>query len=312
MLAAYTLHQRLGAGAFGVVYAAVQRDTHTPVAVKLEPWDAASDNDDSDADADADTAPRTQLEYEYRVLRELGDARVARVPTAFAFGRRVPVALPDKPAAPRTLYSVLIMQRLGSSVEAFRMQHESGCLPLRLVAHIAREVLQCLRALHARDFAHRDIKPENLLFDANFCAAAPYTSRVNVIDFGLCKRVYDDRVRKHILLTTGRSLLGTPRYVSLHAHRGWALSRRDDIESLAYVLVYLARGVLPWQGCLSAEECDADGIRDIGQIKSDTPPAVLCAGLPDAFRRTLEHARALDFEAMPDFEFLQALWAEPR
>lgn len=76
----------------------------------------------------------------------------------------------------------------------------------------------------------------------------------------------------------GKSLTGTARYVSLATHRGEEPSRRDDLESLAYVLIYLLRGSLPWQGLKARDK--AQKYQRIMEVKLATPIDVLCAGCP--------------------------------
>ncbi len=133
-------------------------------------------------------------------------------------------------------------------------------------------------------------------------------------------------------MTRGKSLAGTPRYASLAAHRGLEQSRRDDLESLLYVLLHLARGALPWQSefmsaadaaAAAAEKVRRGGGGDggggdsaaddadfstIAAIKARLTPREMCAGLPAAFEITLEHARNLAFDAMPDYALLSRAW----
>lgn len=94
--------------------------------------------------------------------------------------------------------------------------------------------------MHHRHFLHRDIKPDNFLI-----GSAKRANKVFIIDFGLAKR-YLQRDGTHIPYRDSKNLTGTARYASINTHLGIEQGRRDDLESLGYVLMYFLRGSLPW------------------------------------------------------------------
>lgn len=106
-----------------------------------------------------------------------------------------------------------------------------------------------------------------------------------------------------------RHLTGTPRYASVNNHLGIEQSRRDDLESLAYILIYFIRGGnLPWQGLPARTK--AEKYRVIMQKKMGTPIDVLCKGYPDDLKVFLEYCRGVGFADKPDYAYLRRLLKE--
>ena len=91
------------------------------------------------------------------------------------------------------------------------------------------------------NYIHRDIKPENFVMGLSIKSKI-----VHIIDFGLVKKFIKTKTGQHIAYKKGKQLTGTARYASIHAHQGEELSRRDDLEAVAYMLIYFMKGELPW------------------------------------------------------------------
>lgn len=162
------------------------------------------------------------------------------------------------------------------------------------------QALERLDHIQSLDFIHRDIKPDNFLI-GNKNAALVY-----LIDFGLAKRFRNPKTGQHIPWKEGKNLTGTARYASLNTHLGYEQSRRDDLEGLAYVILYFLKGKLPWQGLEAKTK--KEKYDKIKAKKRDTPIEDLCAKLPKEFVKYLNYCRSLNFEDKPCISDLKRLF----
>ena len=133
-------------------------------------------------------------------------------------------------------------------------------------------------------------------------------NQVNVIDFGLAKKYRDPKTHLHIPYRENKNLTGTARYTSINTHLGVEQSRRDDMESLGYVLMYFLRGSLPWQGLKAATK--KQKYDRIMEKKMTTPTEYLCRGFPNEFAIYLNYCRSLRFDDKPDYSYLRKLFRD--
>ena len=166
---------------------------------------------------------------------------------------------------------------------------------------LADQIINRVEYLHSKDFLHRDIKPDNFLI-----GLGKKKNMVHIIDFGLAKKYRDPKSQKHIALRENQLLAGTARYCSINSHLGIEQSRRDDLESVGYVLMYFNRGSLPWQGISSAIG-KREKYEKILQAKIATPLDSLFKGAPVEFAKYLGYCRGLRFEDQPDYAYLRRL-----
>jgi len=266
----YRLQRRLGGGSFGDIYLGEYIPTSEKVAIKFEKHDARC----------------PQLRHEYKVYRELQ--------LCTGFGKVHHFGTHD-------CYNVMVMELLGYSLED--LFNKCGRrFSLKTVLQLADQVLERVETMHNRHLIHRDIKP------ANFVIGYHNTSLVHCIDFGLSKRYRHPRTLQHIPYRDGRSLTGTPRYASINNHLGIEQSRRDDLESIGYVLVYFLRGVLPWQG-LKAKTASKK-YKLIMEKKQSVTISELCQGCPMQFAEYLTYCRSLAFDSKPDMQYLRGLFRD--
>ncbi|KAL6212733.1 hypothetical protein ACLB2K_017951 [Fragaria x ananassa] len=161
----------------------------------------------------------------------------------------------------------------------------------------ADQMINRVEFVHSKSYLHRDIKPHNFLMGLGRRANQLY-----MIDFGLAKKYRDSTTLQHIPYRENKDLTGTTRYASMNTHLGIEQSRRDDLESLGYVLMYFLKGSLPWQGLKTQKK--------ISEKKVSTSIEELCRGYPTEFSSYFHYCRSLRFAEKPDYFYLKKIFRD--
>ena len=196
-------------------------------------------------------------------------------------------------------YYYLIIEFLGPNLVELLNYCKTKKFTISTVCLIALQVINRIENIHKHNFIHRDIKPENFLIGSH-----QKSNIIYLIDFGLSKRYKNPKNHQHIPYREGRPLTGTARYVSISTHLGIEQSRRDDLESIGYVLVFFLKGTLPWQGLKNG----GDKYQRIMEKKLQIPTEMLCHGLPGEFALFINYSKSLRFEDRPDYDYIRGLF----
>ena len=194
-------------------------------------------------------------------------------------------------------YNILVMQLLGKSLE--ELFNKKLKFSIKTVSLLAYQMITVLQYIHDRHIIHRDIKPDNFVMGLNKDNATLF-----LLDFGLAKKYRSSKTLEQYPYIKKKKLTGTARYASIHALEEMEQSRRDDLESVGYVLMYFLRGNLPWQGLkIKSKE---DRYKKILDKKKETTSEQLCKNFPDEFREYLEYCRNLEYTETPKYDKLKS------
>ena len=191
-------------------------------------------------------------------------------------------------------YHILVMENLGPDLNKL-FYHRKKHFSMKTVLMLASQFLSRIEFIHEEGYIHRDIKPANFLTGIGKNKHVIYLA-----DFGLAKRnkeIYNERTEFE----------GTPDYASLNAHLGICQSRRDDMESIGYVLMEFQIGSLPWDK-RNPKTKKRLNTWEIGVMKKKTSVENMCKGCYKEFHMYLHYCRGLRFDEKPDYDYLERLF----
>ena len=262
----YNLLKNIGGGAFGTVFLGQNVWTKENVAIKIE---ERKDHKNS-------------LEREAYTLYTL---KGPGLPEVISFGKT-------------KRYNILIETLLGRSL----YQIYNDCdkkFTIKDICMLAIQMIERLEYIHSKFFIHRDIKPHN------FLVSTKNESLIYLIDFGLAKKYKSER-GNHVKFALTKHITGTPRFCSINALRGVEQSRRDDLESLSYLLLYFLKGSLPWQGLKISTR--PQRFKEIIRLKKNLKIESIVENIPPEILLFCKYTRKLGFTENPKYEYMKKLF----
>ena len=266
ILKKYRIIKRIGKGSFGSVFLGKNIQQNDYVAIKLE---SKNQND-------------TILERETYILYSL---KGFGIPEVITYGQNMK-------------YNILIQELLGKSIDKIFFE-KNRKFSMKDCCMIGIQILDRLEYIHSKFIIHRDIKADNFLIGLK------NRSIIYIIDFGLAKQYKSRKTGKHVKFSINKKWSGTSRFASANTLRGVEPSRRDDLESLCYLLLYLMKGSLPWDNI--NEESEINEILIIYKMKQYMTPEMLFKDLPLQMINFYKYCKNLEFEQKPNYKYLKTL-----
>ena len=269
----YKLIKKIGKGSYGIIYLCKDIASNEFFAAKLQNKNSYTNS----------------LQNEYQIMREIN---IDKIPNVKFYGEN-------------NLYNILIMQLLGKSLEdIFEKILYKQKMPIHSVCNIAIQIIDILEQIHNKNYIHRDIKPSNFLFGNN----SFNNNIIYLIDFGLAKKYRESNNAEHYEIKEENKLIGTARFASINAMEGLSQSRRDDLESLGYMLIYFLKGKLPWQNFLIKNK--EERYNKIKQTKKEIVINELCSDCPEEIGQYITYVKKLKYEEEPNYNYIKNLFYE--
>jgi len=263
----------IGSGSFGKVLYSININQTEEYAIKFE----------------KPSVKNSVLEEELNIYKNIYSDKVEGIPKIYWYGEY-------------KKYKIMVMDLLGPSLDKYYKICNKQ-FTIDSTVNLGYQMINRIEHVHKMGYVHRDIKPNNFLLGKfnRTCS----DDLVYIIDFGLSKDYICPETGKHYEFSDNKRFVGTPRYASLNTHLGYKQSRRDDVESIIYVLIYFIKGELPWQGVKAKTKSEKK--EKIKKKKKTTSVEKLCEGIPFEFVEMLTHVKSLEFKQTPDYDLYRKL-----
>jgi serine/threonine protein kinase len=262
----YELDQIIGRGRFGRVYKGTHTDTGEFVAVKLE-----------------DRRQESKLLEEAETIKNIRKT-CKGVPEIYRIGNS-------------NKWNYMIMSYLGPNLEELFIYCKRQ-FSLKTTVLLSLQIFNIIKGIHESGIIHRDIKPDNFVI-----GFGESHNKIFLIDFGLSISFIDKCTMQHKRYEHKHQFTGSFRYSSINNHKGIQQSRRDDLESISYMMLYFYKGKLPWQNIPAKDK--RDKLKKTYEKKRNTPLDELCSGCPKEFREIVKYCRNLGYKEKPDYSFIK-------
>ena len=199
-------------------------------------------------------------------------------------------------------YNILIEELLGKSLEDLFKQNKNKekSIILKDMIMAGIQLIDRIEYIHSKNILHLDIKPTNFLVGYK----DPFL--IYIIDFGLSKKYRSSRTGKHISFSKRKYFTGNIKYSSVNNMKGIIPSRRDDLESLGYMLIYLYKNTLPWEHIEAINKTEL--VTKLFNIKALIPMNTLCKNLPNEMTEYMTYTKSLKFDEKPNYNYLRKLF----
>ena len=257
----------IGKGAFSRIYSTIKLEDKSVFAMKVEKKNPQKKMLEIEA-------------YHLYLLQGFG------IPKLITFGRN-------------KNYDILIESLLGKTLFEIFIKHKKPCDIINTCL-IAIQLIERLEFIHSKNLIYRDVKPEN------FMIGLKDPDVLYIIDFGLCKKYRSSKTGKHLQQRDTKKFTGTLKYSSADVVKGKESSRKDDLISLGYVIIYLYKRHLPWNSDFLS--LNKKTYFNLVKSKETNHNGEIFENIPEEITKFVKYAQNLKFEEDPDYDYMKGLF----